>query len=161
MAALDPTFFNGLICISPAFKSKLQFPFLEQIKIYFSFFCNPKKHFQIPANPQMCTQDQDYQKIMDSDPYECHTASAKLLVNALIVQMRVKFLRNKIKIPTLFLLSGIDELVSSHASTKFFSALKLKDKQIVEYPDMRHALSIELDRERVFMDILKWIQERI
>ena len=36
-----------------------------------------------------------------------------------------------------------------------------EDKQLIEYPEMFHALSIDLDREKVFADILNWVERRI
>jgi alpha-beta hydrolase superfamily lysophospholipase len=59
------------------------------------------------------------------------------------------------------LLSGADTFVCSRASRKIFEGIKFKDKQIIEYPDMRHALTMELGREEVFGDMLKWLEKRI
>ena len=42
-----------------------------------------------------------------------------------------------------------------------FDGLPLKDKTKSEYPEMLHALSIELGREKVFADILNWLEKRI
>jgi len=45
-------------------------------------------------------------------------------------------------------------------SEKVFRGLKTKDKKIIMYPEMYHALSIELAREKVFEDILRWLIKR-
>ena len=44
---------------------------------------------------------------------------------------------------------------------RLFAKLSIADKTIVEYPEMLHALSIELGREEVFRDILDWAGPRI
>nr|MBC8428746.1 alpha/beta hydrolase [FCB group bacterium] len=54
-----------------------------------------------------------------------------------------------------------DTLVDPKASKSVFKGLKHKDKKLIEYPEMYHALSIDIGRETVFNDILKWIVERI
>ena len=52
-------------------------------------------------------------------------------------------------------------MVDEKAGRKIFAKLSLADKTIIEYPDMRHALSIERGRESVFEDILAWTEKRI
>jgi len=161
LAIRDPGLFNGLICISPAFKNKMQFSFLEIIKILAAFFCNPQQQFHVPFNAQMCTRDTGYQKTMEADDKEHRLASAKLLMNIVIAELHAGLLKAKLTTPTLFLIAGRDFLVDAQASLNIFKKLKIPDKTIIEYPEMYHALSIDLGRERVFADILKWIQERL
>lgn len=160
-AIQKPDLFSGLICISPAFKNKLKFTFLDYIQIYLSFLYNLKKQFHVPFDSQMCTRDTAYQKIMESDPREHRRASSKLLANILIAQIRCKHFKNKIIIPVLFLLAGNDLMVDYKASELFFNTLPTPDKGIIIYPDMFHALTIDLGREQVFDDILSWIKQRI
>lgn len=61
----------------------------------------------------------------------------------------------------LFLVAGDDKMVDSRASMEIFKRLKVKDKTLVEYPGMYHSLSIELGKEKVFEDLLKWVEKRI
>jgi alpha-beta hydrolase superfamily lysophospholipase len=46
------------------------------------------------------------------------------------------------------------------AERAMFARLALADKTIREYPEMRHALSIERGREAVFADIVAWLDKR-
>ena len=64
-------------------------------------------------------------------------------------------------LPVLFLIPGKDKIINSKTSAKVFQKLSAKDKQWVEYPDMHHALSIDLNKEKVFTDIHSWIKKRI
>ena len=66
-------------------------------------------------------------------------------------------LGDKINIPLLVLTAGEDRVVDSLAAREIFNSLRIKDKKLINYPAMRHALSIELGREKVFGDILSWI----
>ena len=157
----EPGLFNGLVCISPAFMSRLKFSVTDYIKIFSSLLYNPKRQFNVPFNAAMCTHDAEYQKVLEKDPREYRVASSKLLVETAVGGIRVNLLKNRIKIPLLFLLAGKDELVNPKTSRKVFNAMKLEDKTLVEYPEMRHALSIELEREKVFGDILNWLRKRV
>ncbi|MFC1509866.1 alpha/beta hydrolase, partial [Candidatus Omnitrophota bacterium] len=84
-----------------------------------------------------------------------------LLLNLVRAQIKAKKLKDKIKIPLLFLLAGEDKLVDPRPVKRLFESLKLEDKTIFIYPEMYHALSIDIGREKVFRDMLKWAEERL
>ncbi|MFH1847527.1 MAG: alpha/beta fold hydrolase [Candidatus Omnitrophota bacterium] len=153
--------FNGLICISPSFLSRMKVSFLEYVRILFAAFFSPCKQFNMPFDSAMCTQDKEYQKIMDEDKREHRLATARLLMCTLSAQIRALVFKTQINIPVLFLLAGEDKLVDPRVSKKVFQRLKAEDKKMIEYPDMYHALSIELGREKVFQDIVLWLRGRI
>ncbi|MFC1517858.1 alpha/beta fold hydrolase [Candidatus Margulisiibacteriota bacterium] len=158
LALVLPGNYEGLICISPAFKSKLKFSFIEYLKIFSAVIFNKKKVFPIPFDEKMCTRDAEYSKIMEKDPRELRYATAGMLFQNLLVQLQAKILASKMDMPNLFLLSGIDTLVSQKESNKIFKKIKVSDKKLIEYPEMKHALSIDLGREKVFGDIWEWIR---
>ncbi|MFH1798515.1 MAG: alpha/beta fold hydrolase [Candidatus Omnitrophota bacterium] len=160
LAALEPDLFNGLICVSPAFLNRMKFSLLSYTAIFLSLLYNPKKQFNMPFNPEMCTSDEAYQKQMDSDSREHRLATSKLLFNIALAQARAGIVKNKIKTAVLFLLAGNDKLVDSRVSENIFNVLKIKDKAMFRYPNMLHALSIESGKEKVFEDILSWIFKR-
>ncbi|MBU0580923.1 MAG: lysophospholipase [Candidatus Margulisbacteria bacterium] len=156
-----PNLFDGLIFISPAFKSALKFSILEYLKMYLALLSNQKRLFKVPFTSEMCTQDVAYQQAMDNDARELRVASVSILIQILISQIQSILNVKKLKSPTLFLISGQDEIVDTKAIKKMFHKLSMKDKKIIEYPEMRHALSIELEREKVFKDIWCWIENRL
>ncbi|MBI5143512.1 MAG: lysophospholipase [Candidatus Omnitrophica bacterium] len=160
-AIYEPGLFDGLICISPAFQSRLELAPFDYIKIFLPLFYNPKKQFDMPFTSEMCTRDIDYQKVMDSDKREHRLATSKLLFGIAVAQARAYLLRGRLKIPVLFLIAGEDKLVDPGASTNVFKGLKAKDRTLIPYPGMYHALSIDIGREIVFEDILKWLEPRI
>ncbi|MFA6378832.1 MAG: lysophospholipase [Candidatus Omnitrophota bacterium] len=161
LAVKKPQAFTGLICLSPAFKSVLKFSLLSRIKIWASAMINPKKQFSIPFNAQMCTRDSDYQATIENDPLEHRLASANLLIQIQLAQVISKYIAGTLKIPTLFLLSQRDLLVDVKTSQNVFKNLRVEDKTIIQYPNMYHALSIDLEKEKVFNDILKWLTTRL
>jgi len=153
--------FSGLVLISPSFKNGMKFPLWEYVVGFSSMLHKPETILPVPFNSAMVTRDVDYIKKMDNDPRELRSASAKLLTCTLLEQVRSNLLANKLLTPALFLIPGIDYLVDESASRKMYYKLPLKDKRMIEYPKMLHALSIELGREKVFADILSWIEERL
>jgi len=160
-AIKKPDLFSGLICISPGFGSLLKFSLLDYIKMTLAWLHKPKKQFVMPFDSEMCTRDPACRKQMDSDPLEHRFATPGLLLNVLLGQMYSKVLKRKVRMRTLFLLGEKDTFVCGRASREIFEGLKTKDKQLIKYPEMRHTLTAELGREKVFNDALKWVEKRI
>lgn len=156
-----PRLFRGLICMSPGFKSGLKFSLLEYIKMISARFYNSRKQFIMPFTSDMCTRDPECKKIIDNDKLEHKFATPGLLQSILLGQLSSRFFKHKVKTDTLFLLAGSDTFVSSDASKEIFKGIKFKHKDIIEYPEMRHSLTMELGREKVFSDLLKWLNKRI
>jgi len=159
-ASREPDLFNGLICISPAFANRVRPAPIEQLKIAASLFYNPNKQFKLPFDSSMCTRDTDYIKKMDEDSREYRTVSSRSILDILLAQARSRGLKD-IKPPVLFLLAGEDKLVDPAAARKIFNGLEVKDKTLIEFPGMYHSLSIELGKEKVFVEMLKWVEQRI
>ncbi|MBU0895326.1 MAG: lysophospholipase [Candidatus Omnitrophica bacterium] len=156
-----PSLFRGLICMSPGFASGLKFSFMEYVRMISARFYNPRKQFIMPFTSDMCTRDPECKKIIDNDKLEHRLATPKLLESILLGQLSSNMLKHKVKTDTLFLLAGSDTFVNSGASRKIFKGMKFKHKEMIEYPEMRHSLTMELDREKVFADLLKWLNKRI
>jgi alpha-beta hydrolase superfamily lysophospholipase len=95
---------------------------------------------------------------MEKNPLELRTASARLLINTLLEQGRCVSALPQIRCAVLFLLAGRDYLVDPQAARRAFQRLVPTDKQLIDYPDMLHALSIDLGRERVFKDLAAWLK---
>jgi alpha-beta hydrolase superfamily lysophospholipase len=152
--------FNGLICLSPAFADTLNVRAKTVWGVVFSCLFAPAKQFVMPLSLSCCSRDVDMVKRMDADLREHRFASSRLLVEILLAQQRAKIFKNKLSIPVLFLLSGRDTIVSTDESMRIFKLLKVSDKDVKVYPEMYHALSIDLGREVVFEDILSWIKAR-
>jgi len=79
----------------------------------------------------------------------------------LLWQIHSELFLDRLKIPVLFLISGKDMLVDPGTSKIIFKKLPVKDKQLIEYPDMYHALPIESGRDKVFEDMRVWLEKEI
>ncbi len=162
-AYIHPASFNGLICISPAFGNRMKFTISDYVRAFAYLLIDDTKQHKMPFTAEMCTRDTIYQEVMDKDDREHRLATSRIIWEITKWQMKAgsSKLRNNLKTSLLFLLAGRDTLVDPKASKSVFRKLKLKDKKLIEYPEMHHALSIDIGRKTVFDDILKWIEERI
>mgnify|MGYP001561147624 CR=1 FL=1 len=154
--------FAGFICISPAFGSGMKISTADYLKIIASLFYDKKKQFVMPFTSKMCTRDVEYQKVMDQDPREHRFATSGTLWEIVKAQMASPFIAKAINMPVLFLAAGDgkDKLVDIRSEKRIFNLLKMNNpkNKIIQYPEMLHALSIDIGREKVFDDILGWIK---
>ncbi|MDD5136334.1 MAG: alpha/beta fold hydrolase [Candidatus Omnitrophica bacterium] len=155
----DP--FDGLICLSPAFANRYKPALMDRLKMLACLVHDKKRRFKLPFDSSMCTRDDDYRRRLDQDPREYRSIPAGEIFDILAAQFRARFIKNKIGVPVLFLVAGDDTIVDPEAARKVFKGLAAADKTLVELPGMRHALSIELGREKVFAEILKWTEKRV
>ncbi len=160
-AILVPHICDGLVCLSPAFKSALKYKPLDYLKMYWSLIFNASRGFETPFSSSMLTRDAEYQRKMEADPRELRTTSVELLFQIVWEQVHARWLANRLRIPVLFQLAGKDTVVRSEESKKVFAKIESKDKQLIEYPELHHALSIEVGKEKVFEDMGKWMKARL
>jgi alpha-beta hydrolase superfamily lysophospholipase len=161
LAGAHPEGFAGQVLISPAFKNGMKFPFSSYFKLVLFGLFNPKLTVEVPFTSDMVTRDPDYLRVMDASPDEIRVASLGLLGSFLPVQARAGRLARTSAVPSLFLIPGDDRLVDERGGRKIFGKIALADKTLIEYPDMLHALSIDLGREKVFEDIVAWAAPRV
>ncbi len=155
-----PQICDGLICISPAFKSNLSLPLSLYARVFSALVFNPRKQFRIPFAPGMFTRDKQRLEGMQSDPREHGLVSARLLWQVLLGQLKAAHCLRQMTKPAVFLLPEEDCIVSTRFSERIFRGLPSADKTMIHYPGMSHALSIDLDKEKVFADVLQWIEKR-
>jgi alpha-beta hydrolase superfamily lysophospholipase len=156
-----PDLFDGLVCFSPAFSSKLKLPAADYLKILASLIYDPKKEFGLPFDSTMCTRDIVYRNKMESDRREIRRASSRSIAGVFLYQILASISAKAMVSPVLFLIAGDDKIAESARSAAIFKRLRTRDKTLIEYPSMYHSLSIELGKEKVFDDLLQWIEKRI
>jgi len=161
IAAERPGLFGGLVCLSPAFANRVKLSASDYLKIFLSFFHDSGMKIRLPFDSSMCTRDTHYRHRMDSDPLEYRHAPPKLLVEVLCAQIRAKMASRTVTLPVLFLIAGEDRIADAGAAAGVFSTVPSADKALVEFPGMYHSLSVELGREAVFEEMLKWVDKRI
>jgi acylglycerol lipase len=161
LAGRHPGLFGGAVLMAPAFKNGLKFPLSAYVKVALVTPFRPASMIDLPFTSEMATRDPDYAAVMDANPDELRTASLKLMAGFLPVQARAGRLARGFTPPALFVIPGIDHLVDEGGARRIFAKLAAADKTILEYPDMFHALYIDLGREKVFADMLEWTGKRI
>ncbi|MCK5344767.1 MAG: alpha/beta fold hydrolase, partial [Candidatus Heimdallarchaeota archaeon] len=123
MCGTEPDLFDGVICLAPAFASRLPVTLFMYADIVMARFMCPKKKFTVRITPAMCTRDPECQKMLEDDPREIRFATANLLCEIARAEVSAVVFKDKIKCPVLFSLAGQDKVVNVQASEKIFEFL--------------------------------------
>jgi len=59
--------------------------------------------------------------------------------------------------PLLVMLAGRDEIIDTPATTRFVRQFATQNLSLVEYPDARHTLEFERDRDAFIDDLIVWL----
>jgi acylglycerol lipase len=159
-ANLHPEMIDGLICISPAFLNRMKISILGYLKIFLPLLYNPRNIVKLPIDSGMITKDETYREKIEADPLETRTVTSNLLKELVVAQVKAITGKPKFAEDILFLLAGKDKVVDTGTSEKIFSKQIPSNKKLIEYPEMYHALSIDMNRDAVFKDIVDWLNIR-
>jgi alpha-beta hydrolase superfamily lysophospholipase len=103
----------------------------------------------------MTTRDQAMIKMMRQDVNEKHVASPATLLQNLQVRVKVRKNAAKFNLPIYIAQGGKDSFMNASVTEEF--AKRSQNTKYVLYPEMFHGISIDLDREKVFSDVLTWL----
>jgi alpha-beta hydrolase superfamily lysophospholipase len=161
LCAGRPGLFDALVCVSPAFSPGQRPSPPDYMRMLAALFFNPEKQFTLSFDSSMCTRDIEYRAKLDSDPDEYRAIPVKKIFEILLAQRRAASMGKSMLTPALFLIAGDDRIADAASAEAVFSKLAAKDKAMVKFPGMYHSLSIDLGREAVFEEILKWMETHL
>lgn len=110
-------------------------------------------------NPQNLSHDPKSTENYVKDSLVHSKVTPKMFFSMQEGMARVRTSTGPLAVPTLFVVPGEDRIVSTPTTKEFFKNLKSDSKKIIEYPGMFHELVNELEREKVFNDIIAYLKE--
>ena len=111
--------------------------------------------------PQMMTRDPTMWADSDADLLLNHGATPRWYVQTMRKQAQIFREAGQFQLPLLCLLGDADSIADCRASEHFVELAGSADKKIIRYPDARHELLREINREQIFTDILEWVTQRV
>ncbi len=117
-------------------------------------------NYRVPIpldDPELFTDEPDWQTFIAEDPLALHEASVGFLAASRGLDRINDRVPQQITQPVLLQLAGRDRIIDNVATKKHFDRLGSKDKELVEYPNARHTLEFEPNRDEVIGDLLEWL----
>jgi lysophospholipase len=103
-----------------------------------------------------------YKKVVETyadDPWRHDRISPRTFMSMLESFDYVYEQADKIDLPLLLQQAGDDLIVSQKRAEEIFERMKMKDKTQIVYEGFYHEIYNEVWRERVYADLLKWLDK--
>jgi alpha-beta hydrolase superfamily lysophospholipase len=114
-----------------------------------------------PLKIEQLTHDPEIQRVTAQDPlYQRHT-TPRWFKEAMAAQSEAFARAGTLALPCLVMGGSDDPIASPEAIRRFHDRIAAAPKAYRSYPGMLHEILNELDRDRVYVDLLAWIDERI
>jgi alpha-beta hydrolase superfamily lysophospholipase len=113
------------------------------------------------ARTGVLTRDPLIQEEHRTDPWRHNRMSAPLFFGMVEGGELLLARAAEIRIPMLMLLGAQDTVIDPTTSRDFFDRLGSDDKTLIIYPQMLHEPLNELGRERVFDDLVRWLEQHL
>ena len=121
----------------------------------------PWARFSSRVRVEWLTSDARMQQETIDDPL-CHRcATPRWFLMMQDAQRRALERAGSFRLPMLMMIGSKDRVADPDACRHFFDRAASSDKSLMVYPDMVHELLRETERERVYADVFRWMEQRI
>ena len=152
---------SGCIFTAPYFRSLMHVP---AYKIIAARLVNPiLPWLPIPNGLKAEWMSRDDSQLQETshDPLVLHTATPRWYLTCHALQPEVLRQADRFTLPLLILAGDDDPLADPRAAHEFYDRAASADKTFRLYPEHRHELLHEIDRETIYGHILEWLEERL
>jgi alpha-beta hydrolase superfamily lysophospholipase len=111
-------------------------------------------------DPEGLSRDPEVVRRYLADPLIVRTMTASLGAELLEAAPRTAALAGEIEVPLLVLHGEADPICAAEGSRAFHAGVHTSGSALEIYPGLRHEIFNEPDRERVWQDVLGWLEER-
>lgn len=118
------------------------------------------KRVAIPlSDPELFTAEPEWQEFIRNDPLALREATLSLLAASRALDEETGRDAKRIRCPVLLMLAGRDRIIDNAATRRYFERIPAAHRKVIEYPDARHTLEFEPNREQIVDDLLAWLAE--
>ncbi len=129
-------------------------------EIGFSMLYEQRKFYDIPLNAaDLFSADARWQKFFDTDPNTLRQATAGFYLASRWMDKMFTKLSACAPIPVHLMLAGDERIIDNDKTRSFVDDLGWPSVRISTYPESRHSLEFEPERERYFSDLITFIAQ--
>lgn len=121
----------------------------------------PRLRIPFGRHVERLTHDPAMQAEAERDPLRTPVATPRWYGEMRAAQELVERRAAKLGLPLLVLLAGADTVTSSASVERAFERTESDDVTVITYPEQRHELLNELERDEVLADVADWIEQRL
>ncbi|MFT3842968.1 MAG: alpha/beta hydrolase [Myxococcaceae bacterium] len=152
---------KGLVLSSPYLKLALDPPAMKVISAKVAGLVIPFLPVPTGIEYSQLSRDPAWQQETKDDPLYGTKATPRWFVQSTQAQEAILKSGAQVTVPLLMCTGGDDPIASTPTSKQFFETIASGDKRYIEYPQMKHEIVCELEKEKVWADISNWIKNHL
>jgi alpha-beta hydrolase superfamily lysophospholipase len=157
VAIENPPGISGVFLSGAAFRLAFDPPaWKTRVSGFLSRFL-PSLQFSNELDVADLTHDTEIVERQRNDLHNHGKVTPKMYVEFLKTQQEVKNRTNKLRLPLLVMHGGADKINAVSGSEEFHSAAGSKEKRLIIYEGFYHEIFNEIEREKVFSDLIGWM----
>lgn len=137
----------------------LAIPVIQKLLLSIFSFVSPMKRVALPIDPRELSTDPEVGRKYMEDPLVLKDPTIKLLTELVGASRRVWKCVERISLSALIMHGADDKIVPLEASRRLYNALRVQDKTLKIYPNMKHEILNEKAKQEVLNDILNWLRK--
>ncbi len=148
-----------LVLSSPLWGLNFRVPLWKQMLAHCLLPVWPSLTMKRPrVGEDVLSHDPQITLLYTHDPLVHSKASVRLYAELLQQFKELPSLLPHLKVPTLILQAGADRVASPEATEQLFPSIGSIQKKLIMYDGYYHEVFHEVDKERVFQDLVAWLQ---
>ncbi|WP_339727885.1 alpha/beta fold hydrolase [uncultured Gimesia sp.] len=161
VAALRPDLIDGLALLYPGIKAVVKPTGLQKFQLKLAKQLGvERKRVEIPLNdPALFTGEAAYQDFIRTDSLALRDVTVSFLQANRELDRLADSAAGQISCPTLCQLAGRDQIIDNAATEVYFQRIAADQKQLVQYPEARHTLEFEPNRDQIVADYVDWLAD--
>lgn len=151
---------KGLVLTSPLFGVAIRVPLWQRVLGFLLSGLAPGFSQPTRVDPKLLTHDAEILAAYGKDPLIFHRITASLYSVIVRGMASRRSIAESLAVPVLALQAGQDAVVSREATERFYSELKVTDRELGIYEECYHEILNETQRDQIFSRIGVWILHR-
>lgn len=159
VAIRRPDLFTGVALLTPGLCTRIRANPAQRLALRAADRLGAgRREVRIPLdNPALFTDVPSYREFIRNDRLTLRRVTVRFLTASLAIDRLVRSRASEIRCPVLLMLAGRDRIVDNAATRKLIGSFTSEEKTVIEYPQARHTLEFEPDRDRFVTDLVAWI----
>jgi len=154
-----PELIDGVVASSPALGMVIEVPAAKKILGSLMSYLWPSLTMGNELDAGKISHDHAYR----NDPLVHDRVSTRFFTELMAAMETVTQQISSLKVPILMQVAGDDHLVNARTAAQFFEKLETPDKTLHVYEGLYHEIynELEVQREKVLLDLVEWLAERV
>jgi len=159
LAARRPELLDGLALLYPGLCARVRTRWYHRgiLRMAQALGAGPKPVRLPLEDPALFTGDPAWQEFVRNDPSALHAATVSFVNASVSLDEEVKTCAGAISHSTLVMLAGRDEIIDNRATREYLNRIAVEHLEVKEYPEARHTLEFEPNRDEIFTDLVDWL----